>query len=347
MFFVRLEMYFGTTMMCATCEEFVDDPNILTTALTKKHIICAMELIKGGTDVDASHVSVIIGLDNVVVLDFVMDHVPSISIFFTIWERSIDHNSFHIMDYLMRKKHRWELDIEYAATFGNIKCIKFLMEKHDRVPSFLSVIAAVEYDYLEILQYFIVFSRQHLKFRSQLWKAVSIAIENGRYECLKCLLVEDNTYWQPTIMIGVWQRWNTYVISDTKNINGIMECMRFIYDDPLLVWPYFLCPMLLDNCTLVYCDTCITQEMCIVDHHQVLQECLGQFPEDIVVLLMSFSCSYHKCDYCGVIENWKTKQRYIRCSLCKTTYYCGEQCRVSSWEQNHKKKCIDLNLITD
>lgn len=46
-----------------------------------------------------------------------------------------------------------------------------------------------------------------------------------------------------------------------------------------------------------------------------------------------------KCESCGV----DLKDLY-RCSRCKKTYYCSEQCQINNWSQ-HKLLCKKINIL--
>ncbi len=303
-----------------------------------------MELIKLGKNVDKSDLHLIVGLDNVVFVDFLITHM-SIQ---DLWESSIQQNCYSIMDVLLRNNLHWTYDIRYATLMGNLKCIKFLMSGHGRVPCYNDVAVAVADDCFEILQYFRLFSKTNLKFQNEMWDEciVAIAIENGHRECLKFILKEDSNLWTPTVMIPVWECWKEMGILDARLQSDIVDCMRFIHDSSFS-WPLYLCTLLLDDCTIVSCDTCTTQDMSFIVYRRLLQEHLGQFPEDIGKLLISFMCIYHKCDYCGSMETWQSNNCHLRCVTCKTTYFCSNRCQSLSWERDHKLNCLNFNLITE
>ncbi len=299
-----------------------------------------MNLIKHGQLVDKTHIERIVELDNIIVLEHVLRYSLDLTLFQDVWQNAIDMNSCHIMKYLSHFNINWEMDIRYGTALGNLTCIKFLVEELNRTPKYSDVCAAVEYGHLDILQFFRIFSETNLTLRKLMFDhhIVEIAIENGRFECLKYIFEEDNNHWSPGVIITICTHLGRRGLIHPQIMGNILDCVRYLYDSSYY-WPYFICPILFDNCTLVSCDTCITKDTCFILYRQLLTEHFGLFYEDIVKLLISFTCTFQECEYCRSIESWKNNKRYIRCNRCKTTYYCKEQCRLLNWKEIHKDTC--------
>ncbi len=327
--------------ICSSCLQLIERPDILTIALEKQHIDCASSILQSGQIITLPEVNLIVALDNVQLLIDVFNIVPNGFLPIQhVWKQAICNDCYNIMKYLSSVNLLWSEDIVFAATIGNFSSFKYLIENLNRIPTFDVVEIVILCDRLQMLKYLRLFAEHNLLFKKQLYCMGTIvtAFENVKLEILMDILKTDASLWNPSCMVVVDDRLGPLTSLNPQFHEDIITCARVVHDCGFL-WPFYLCPVLFDGCALMNCNSCLIRNNSFTEYRAILNTRFKCQFQDIINLMVSFVVTYQQCDNCGEFENNK---EFMRCSRCRTTYYCSESCQRKSWfdkPDGHKYTC--------
>ncbi len=355
--FVKMSvMSIDEQLVCTECESLIScNRDVMSIVLDKYHYTCAMELVNLGIEVNLSHVDRTFAFDNAQLFQGMMNRcqLDNISLVH-LWRRAIDENSVMIMTYLDSFNEPFDCDIRYAISVGNLQSVRFLITNLHRVPAYDDVEIAVECGACDILRFLRDFAETNNNFKQTMWDTsiLKIAIQCGSINCVKLIVNEESTLWQPSIISDVCHHlsrkitpgdnWQGFIdpnhILNQGLIPRVIECVRFIHDSSL-PFAFYTCPILFDNCQLLNCYSCVTTITSFINVRQILKDRFNGSYRDIVKLVISFSSIYQKCKTCGTLEVFDTDIHHINCSKCKTTYYCNQECQLKDWKAGHRNTC--------
>ncbi len=343
-FVAKIYDVFVERIMFSLCNECTSIDGLyrsynLTWALKCRHVVCVKILISIGVPIVGDELTLYAAIGDTQLLDYVFTHISPQQLdhfIHMLWIYAIDHYNCDIMKFLQERNLNFGLAMAHAGEC--FASLIFMVETLHYVPTNRTIRSAIACGNVDILQYLHQYSITNHVERT-LWNArdyLVFAIIRCQLGCLKYLLNTNSLVWKSDIIMSVY---DLFPLNEAGYLirNKVLVCLRYVHDTGFS-WPSIICGDLLQDCVLLNCFSCFSQQVPFnLVFDIILERFKGKYRE-LIKLIISFARIFHKCDHCGRIEQ-VCRQQFIPCGACLSTFYCSDFCWVNGWLSTHKFVC--------